>query len=498
MRKFLCAALLVAVAAAPALAQEFAPGEVIVKFSGDKASASAALAAVGAQEVETLDFIGAVRMKVSAPVLSAVAQLSASAGVEYAQPNYVYRASVIPNDPSYGSLYGMTKISAPAAWDVTTGSSSVVVAVIDTGIDASHADLQGNLWVNPGEIAGNGIDDDSNGYIDDVNGINAINNSGNPNDDNTGVWHGTHCSGTIGAVGNNGVGVAGVNWDVSIMACKFLDGNGSGFTANAVKCIAYGVNNGANVLSNSWGGGPFDAALNTAIANANTAGLLFIAAAGNESSDTDCCANYPSNYAQPNVISVAATTSSDGLAGFSNWGRKTVDLGAPGDSILSTRGGGGSGYHFLSGTSMATPHVAGAAALVWAANPGLTHLQVKQRLLGGVDRVASLVDKTVTSGRLNVANAVNGVTPDFDGDGIPTGTDNCPDVSNAAQTDSDGDGVGDACDTNPACGPCGGGGCGTIGGDLRLPDNLGRGVAVGLLLVPAAIVFGLARRRRRG
>ncbi len=324
----------------------------------------------------------------------------------------------LPNDTSFGSLWGLNNtgqsggradadIDAPEAWNITTGSSSVVVGVIDTGVDYTHPDLQANIWRNPGEVAGNGVDDDGNGFVDDLHGYDFANNDATPMDDN---GHGTHVAGTIGGRGNNGAGVTGVNWNTSIMALKFLGANGSGSTSNAVRAVnyatmmsnVYDVN--VRVLNNSWGGGGYSQALSDAIVASNNAGILFVAAAGNETANTDSTPHYPSNYTAANIISVASTDRNDNLSSFSNYGATTVDLAAPGSSIYSTVNGGG--YATYSGTSMAAPHVAGVAALAWAYNPNATVAQVKQAILGGVDQVAALGGKVVTGGRLNAYNTL--------------------------------------------------------------------------------------------
>jgi subtilisin family serine protease len=325
--------------------------------------------------------------------------------VRFAEPDYELTADVIPNDPSFSQLWGMTKIGAPTAWDTQTGSASVVVGVIDTGVAYNHPDLASQMWTNPGEI-GNGVDDDGNGYVDDVHGINCINGSGDPNDDND---HGTHVAGTIGAAGNNGVGVVGVNWDVSIMALKFLNRRGSGYTSDAIECLDYATRMGVSVTNNSWGGGGFSQALYDAINRARTAGDLFMAAAGNSGENTDSSPHYPSSYNLDNIISVAATSSSDILASWSNYGSTSVDLAAPGVSILSTVKSGG--YSSFSGTSMATPHVAGAAALLWAQDPTLAAAQVRSTIFNTVDPLASLAGKVVTGGRLNLAAAIASLGP---------------------------------------------------------------------------------------
>ncbi len=332
--------------------------------------------------------------------------------IEFAEPNFVVNTEVIPNDPNFGSLWGLhntgqsggvadADIDAPEAWDVNTNASTIIVGVIDTGVDWDHPDLAANMWTNTGEIAGNGIDDDGNGFVDDVHGYDFVNNDGNPDDDNS---HGTHCAGTIGAIGNNNIGVVGVTWNVKIMALKFLNASGSGFTSAAVSCLQYAINNGAHITSNSWGGGGSSQSMSSAIDAANNAGQLFIAAAGNSNTNNDVSPHYPSNYPQGNVISVASTDRTDARSSFSSYGATTVDIGAPGSSILSTVPGGG--YGTKSGTSMATPHVSGAAALVWGQNPTLTNIQVRDRLYAGVDVIPGLTGITVTGGRLNVFNSL--------------------------------------------------------------------------------------------
>jgi len=396
--------------AAQAQVANYRPNEVLIKFKSTVSAqaVNSVLTDVGITVVQQFDEIGVRKYTISGnkSVLQAVKECSQSGNVEYAEPNYIYKASVIPNDPRFSQLYGMTKIGAPQAWDKQTGSKSVIVGVIDTGTDTDHDDLKANIWANPGETGGgkenNGVDDDGNGFVDDVHGWDFINNDNNPFDDND---HGSHTSGTIGAVGNNNEGVVGVNWNVSIMPLKFLAANGSGTTDDAVEAIIYGSNNGAKVLSNSWGGGGRSQALEDAIKFAKDHGVLFVAAAGNESSNNDSAPTYPANYEVANVISVAASTESDNIAGFSNWGKKTVHLAAPGNNIVSTIAR--SRYASLSGTSMATPHVSGAAALVWAEYPSLTMNQVKIRLLGSVDRSSTWASRVISGGRLNVNKALS-------------------------------------------------------------------------------------------
>jgi len=318
--------------------------------------------------------------------------------VEYAELNYIVHIIDAPNDPQYSSQYAHQKIRSEAAWATTTGSDSVLIAVIDTGVNWSHEDLAANIFSNPNESA-DGVDNDGNGYVDDVRGWDFVNSDNNPNDDNA---HGTHCAGIIGAAGNNSKGIVGVNWKVKILPCKFLDAEGSGSTLDAAEAIRYAADIGVDVMSNSWGGGPSTRTLQDAIVYAKDKGILFVAAAGNESNDNDVSSSYPANYNIENVISVAATDQNDVLASFSNYGL-TVHLAAPGVSILSTTPN--NTYQRFSGTSMATPYVAGAAALV-KAQGNISLAALKQRILGGVDKVSSLTGKVAT-GRLNLEKCLN-------------------------------------------------------------------------------------------
>ena len=417
-----CAGILSTANIALAESPEAVPGEFIIKYkaAANNPSRQARIrATLGVDTKETLPLISAQVVRTSGSSAidhEYVKNLLASGLVDYVEPNYIYHAQATPNDSMYSQLWGMHNtgqtggtadidIDAPEAWSIVTGGTTVV-GVVDTGVDYNHPELRDNMWVNPGEIAGNSIDDDNNGYIDDVHGINAITNSGNPFDDNS---HGTHCSGTIGGVGNNGAGVVGVNWNTKIMGLKFLDANGSGSTTAAIKTIEYAVmmkQRGTNirVLSNSWGGGGSSQALQSAIEAANTAGILFVAAAGNDSSDNDSVPSYPANYSVPNVISVAAIDHNGNLASFSNYGRTKVHLAAPGVSIVSTIPG--SLFGNYSGTSMATPHVSGVAALVLNAESTLTVAQLKDRLLRTVMPLATLQQVVSSGGMLNAFNAL--------------------------------------------------------------------------------------------
>lgn len=332
--------------------------------------------------------------------------------ISYAEPDYVvYTLQRYPNDPSFSELWGMHNtgqsggtadidIDAPEAWQLTIGNN-VIVGVIDTGVDYLHEDLAANMWVNPGEIAGNGIDDDGNGYIDDIHGIDVINSDTDPKDDHD---HGTHVSGTIAGVGDNGIGVAGVCWSARIMALKFLSAGGSGYISDAIECVDYAVMMGARVLNNSWGGGGYSQAMSDSIASANLSNVLFCAAAGNSAVDNDTFPHYPSSYTNANVLSVAAHDRNDDLSYFSCYGATSVDLAAPGSAILSAVAD--DGYASWNGTSMATPHVAGAAALLLSMNSQLGVAKLKAALMNSVDPGAEYAGKMVSNGRLNVASAL--------------------------------------------------------------------------------------------
>jgi subtilisin family serine protease len=351
-----------------------------------------------------------------------VKTLSQTPGVLYAEPNWIQKIQLTPNDPNFGQLWGLNNtgqtvggvagtsdadIDAPEAWDISTGSSSIVVGVIDTGVDYNHPDLAANIWSAPASfsvtVGGQTINCPAGSH-----GYNSITNTCTPLDDNN---HGTHCSGTIGGRGNNGTGVAGVNWTTSIMGLKFLSASGSGDTANAIECIdfaiqakqRFGDQANVRVLSNSWGGGGFSQALQDAITRSMNADMLFAAAAGNSNSNNDLTANYPSNYPVANVLAVAATDNRDNKSSFSSFGATTVDLGAPGSGIVSTVRNGA--YASFSGTSMATPHVAGAAALVLS-RCNLNTAALKANLMNNVDPISALAGRTVTGGRLNVNRAI--------------------------------------------------------------------------------------------
>ncbi|WJG10773.1 S8 family serine peptidase [Aliiglaciecola sp. LCG003] len=367
-------------------------------------------------------------------VKDALEALNRHPAVLYAEPNYIVKADLIPDDPQFGSLWGLNNtgqsggvedadIDAPEAWEISTGDSSIVVGVIDTGIDYTHEDLSANMWMNPGETPNDGIDNDNNGYIDDIYGIDSVNGDSDPMDDQS---HGSHVSGTIGATGNNGIGVVGVNHQVSLAGCKFLAADGFGSTDGAIECINYFValkNAGVNIraLNNSWGGGGFSQALEDSIAAAAAADILFVAAAGNSGVDNDVSPHYPSSYETENVFAVASVNRTDGDSGYS-YGLTSVDMAAPGSAILSTTPG--NSYASYSGTSMATPHVAGAAALVWSINPDLTAVEMKELLMNSGDDNAVMLGRTVSGKRLNVNQAMLDAdpTPSFRFSVTPTNT----------------------------------------------------------------------------
>ncbi len=364
---------------------------------GSVAQTASLLAGSGIQfqVIEGLGMTGMVMARSSGASFAAVqGWLGSDVNVASFEQDAVDQVKSIPNDPQYSQLWGMNAIDAPAAWNITTGSPSVVVAVLDTGIDYTDCDLAANIWTNPYE--------NEDGFVGDVHGYNFVDNSGDAMDDNS---HGTHVSGTIGAVGNNGQGVAGVNWSVSLMDLKFLNSDGSGYLSDAIRAIDYATmmrtqyHVNVRVINSSWGGGDYSAALDAAIRAAGDAGILFVAAAGNSGTNNDVTPQYPANYADANVISVAAIDQNENLASFSCYGATTVDIAAPGVSIYSTVPG--NRYAIYSGTSMATPFVSGVAALCWAADPNATVAQVRNAILNGANKVASLTGKVASGGVLD-------------------------------------------------------------------------------------------------
>lgn len=413
-------------------------GQLIVQYKEGASTAdkTRALGRVGGQKAQAIvrgnsriDFGGDVdliNVSGSSNLADAIARLKADPSVEFAEPNWVVQHAVTSNDTYYsnGSLWGMYgNASSPAnqygsqaaeAWAGAAGAncSNVVIGIIDEGYMYTHPELAANAYKNPGEIENNGVDDDGNGKVDDIYGWDFDGNN-NSVFDGTADDHGTHVAGTIGAVGGNGAGVAGVCWSVKLMSAKFLGGQG-GTTANAIAAVDYftdlKIRHNLNLVAtnNSWGGGGFSQGLQDAIERANAAGILFIAAAGNSGADNDVTASYPSNYPNANIIAVAALASNGTLASYSQYGATTVDIAAPGSGIYSTvpvrsKGKTVASYASYSGTSMATPHVTGAAALYAARHPGSSAAQIKAAILGSAVPTASVNGKVATNGRLDVS-----------------------------------------------------------------------------------------------
>jgi subtilisin family serine protease len=404
-----------------AAAAQAVPGEWVVRYRDGRHTAKvrARLAAAGVMTMRRFPLIGAehVRLATSAAADEVREWLLADPDVRDVEPNYRIAADMVPNDPDWARQWGLhntgqtggtpdVDIDAPEAWELSTGVG-VPVGVLDTGVDMTHPDLAGNVWTNPDELPSNGVDDDNNGYVDDVHGWDFRNGDADPSDDN---GHGTHVASIIAAVTHNGTAMAGVAWGAKVVPLKILGSNGAGSSVDALAALEYAVAEHLPVTNNSWGGAPYSAIMRDAIAAAGLAGSLCVAAAGNDGRDTDVTPHYPSSYDLACVVSVAATDATDHLASFSNFGRQTVDLAAPGMSIWSlARGGSASAAN---GTSMATPHVSGVAALILAhaaaagAGSALTPAQVKGRLLYAVDAVPWLAGVTVTGGRLNAYRAL--------------------------------------------------------------------------------------------
>lgn len=420
---------LIGMTAMAAAEPEAVPGEFIVKLRASSAvqtmNKQALSERLGVYVKNTIPSAGIVVIK--RPVIeiasSAIKQMNQNPAVEYVEPNYIYRINRAPNDPMYGNLWGLRNVGQPdsakqvgiqgidiqaeAAWDITTGSRNVIVAVIDTGVDYNHQDLKDNAWINTAELNGApGVDDDGNGYIDDIHGMNfseATKPVANGLDDH---GHGSHCSGVIGAKGDDGLGITGINWNVRIMPVKFLSAEGGGTLEGAILAIDYATKMGANILSNSWGGGGFSQALKESIERSNQAGALFVAAAGNDSNNNDSTPTYPATYDVPNILTVAAVDNRGAIANFSNYGKRTVHVGAPGVNIYSSIVGGQ--YDSWSGTSMATPHVSGVAALLLANEPNLTAVEMKERIISTTRPFAGLKNKTKSGGIVSAYAALTG------------------------------------------------------------------------------------------
>lgn len=389
----------------------YASGEVLVKFRSG-AAAEYVHTGIKVSRIEALPTVGWQRVVLNADddVDAALHYYRGRADVEYAEPNYIaYKAETYPDDPEIGVQWGLQNIKAPLAWDYTSGDKKIIVAVLDTGVAYEHPDIAENMWINPFETR-NGLDDDGNGIVDDIFGVSYKGSlvTGDPRDDDTADWHGTHVAGIVGAVGNNGVGVSGVNWHVGLMAVKVLHGpEGSGTVADIIKGIDYAIDKRADVINLSLTVSGYSYALADALARADGAGVLTVSAAGNASRDNDSRAYSPAAIRTPNNIAVAAISAQDVLASYSNFGKLTVDLAAPGGAagpgagIYSTIGsadGGQGDYGYLAGTSMATPHVSGLAALLRSFYPDATHYQVKARILNGVRILPVLHDMVISGG----------------------------------------------------------------------------------------------------
>jgi len=353
------------------------------------------------RRVEQVNDLQVVRIPAGKSVEGVIEQYQRSGLVEYAEPDYQVQAALAPNDPAFasGALWGLNNIGqspgvpgadikAPQAWNTQTLASGIVVAVIDSGVRYTHEDLAANMWVNP---------------HDGSHGFNALTGSNDPMDD---YGHGTLVAGIIGGVGNNGTGISGVAWRVQLMACKFLDAKGNGFVSDAIECIEYARTNGAHIINASWGSPANSAALADAIASAGRAGIVFVAAAGNNGTNIEAAPFYPASFDLDNVVAVAATTQSDTLAGFSNYGAGSVDLAAPGNAVYSTYHSSDSAYAYSSGTSIAAPFVSGAFALMRARYVSLTCDELIGRLLAAADPLPGLAGKCASGGRLNLANAL--------------------------------------------------------------------------------------------
>src|SRR4051812_4881042 len=379
-----------------------AAGSILVQLEADAAPPSRAASSDDGPPIVALRTVAAdegapllqVPIEAGADPESAAAEAAKSPGVAFAEPVYLYENRRVPNDSRYKELWGLAKIQAPAAWTRSTGGRGVVVAVVDDGVALDHPDLKPNLWQNEQETAGNGKDDDLDGYVDDVHGYDFVDDDPDPSPAKSGEerWRGSHVSGTIGAAGDNGAGVGGVNWKVSLMALRAI-GPRSGRSDDLARAIDFATDHGARVINASWGGGGTSQVIASAVGRANRKGVLFVAAAGN---DAEAAPSFPANLRVDNLISVGASTQSDGLASFSDRGAMVA---APGVGILSTTAPGK--YDRYDGTSMAAPHVTGLAALLWAVHPDATLQQVRKAILS-----SAVPMRGVVNGRIDAARAL--------------------------------------------------------------------------------------------
>ncbi|MEZ5276789.1 MAG: S8 family serine peptidase [Opitutaceae bacterium] len=327
------------------------------------------------------------------------------------EPDYLVTTHLItPNDPSFGQQWALASggtnagIQAPAGWTIDHNAGEVVVAVIDSGIRVTHRDLRENLWTNPREVPGNGIDDDNNGYVDDIHGINTISGDGDPSDLE---GHGTHVAGIIGARGNNGIGISGVAWEIDLMALRFIGANGEGATSDAVEAIDYAINNGAHVINASWGGPGRSGILEAAIRRAGSAGIIFVTSAGNSGRDIDVSPEFPAGFDLPSLVAVASVIQNGQLSSFSNFGYQRVALAAPGSDILSCLAESDDAYGYASGTSMAAPHVAGIAALLRSTFGPESAEDLIDRLYRTSRAVSFLASKVTGGGVVDLARSLS-------------------------------------------------------------------------------------------
>ncbi|MCU0629436.1 MAG: S8 family serine peptidase, partial [Methanoregulaceae archaeon] len=398
---------------------DYAESELIVRFTEetkkDKNKMKQTHEKVGAKIKKDFESLGmegvhTVQLPKGLSVEEAIRIYSENSSVLYAEPNYLLNLTVLPNDASFSNQWGLhntgqsggqydADIDGLRAWDITTGSQTVVVAVVDSGVDYTHPDLSANIWLNIDEIPGNGIDDDLNGYIDDVRGYDFYNGDGDPMDDSD---HGTHCAGIIGAAGNNGGGISGVNWAITVMPLKISDQNGNGYMSMAAEALLYAERNGASVASNSYSGTGKSQLLSDVI---NQSNMVIVCSAGNDGHNIDITPCYPASFTAGQIITVAASDRYDNLASFSNYGITSVDLAAPGVSVLSTVPGGS--YESWSGTSMAAPYVSGVAGLIKSVHPSFTNHQIKEAILEGVDAKGAFAGKVLTGGRLNAYRSLS-------------------------------------------------------------------------------------------
>lgn len=423
--------LIILVISTSAWANDVVPGEFLIQFKENTNvyRQHRILNRISIAPIKEVSKEGRI-FKISRPLVErpegSIEVLSAIREIDLVEPNRYWKLRRLPQDPAFHRLWGLKNVGQMAmgdmpttkgvsgvdieiekVWETNVGSRAVKVAVIDTGVNYNHADLKPNIWVNEAELNGKpNFDDDGNGCVDDIHGCNFVSNTGDPMDDD---GHGTHVAGTIGAVANNNIGVAGINWEVSLIPIKFIDDQDHGTSENAVRAIDYAVKVGARILSNSWGDYYPSEIIKQAIERAEKANALFVVACGNDTFDNDVIKDYPSSYDIDNILAVAAVDNSGGLASFSNYGKTSVDIAAPGENILSTYYNPnypGLAYDSESGTSMATPHVAGVAALMLAKNNSLTYQQMKKFIMDGARPLPSLKDKNLSHGMLNAYEAL--------------------------------------------------------------------------------------------